>query len=119
MTTPEHAPIAGTRGIGTSKPGIGSKIGNALLSVCRAAMASCATICLGILKEIAACVLWAVGAVIGFVVSVIVETIIELRWILLIGLSLMALLWFWMLNDPHRPRTRPYHADPAPGWIPR
>lgn len=115
MTTPEHASIAGT----TSKPGIGSKIGNTLLSVCRAAVASCATICLGILKEIAACVLWAVGAVIGFVASIIVETIIELRWILLIGLTIMGLLWLWMLNDPHRPRTRPYRVDPAPDRIMR
>ena len=113
MTTPDNAPVLGTNGI--SRPGIGPKIGNALLSVCRAAMAACATICLGILKEIAACVLWAVG----FVVGVLVETIIDLRWILLTGLILMALLWFWMQNDPHRPRTRPYHADPAPGRIMR
>jgi hypothetical protein len=76
-------------------------------------------ICLRILKEIAACVLRAVGFVMGFVASVIAETIIELRWILLIGLTIMGLLWFWMQNDPHRPRTRPYHADPAPGWMPR
>ena len=113
MTIPEHAPIAGTRGIGTSKVGIGSRIGNALLSVCRAVLAVCATICLGILKEIGAGVL----AVIKFMVEIFVETVIELRWILLIGLSLMGLLWFWMQNDPHRPRTIPYHADPAPGRI--
>ena len=119
MTTPEHAPVLGTKGIGTSKPGIGPKIGNALLSVCRAVLAFCAKICLDILKEIGAGVLRAVGFVIGFVASVIVETIIELRWILLIGLSLMGVLWFWMQNDPHRPRTRPYHADPAPGRIMR
>ena len=76
-------------------------------------------ICLRILKEIAACVLRAVGVVIGFVVSVIVETIIELRWILLIGLSLMALLWIWMQNDPHRPRPTPYHLDTSPDGIMR
>ena len=74
-------------------------------------------ICLRILKEIAACVLRAVGFVIGFVASVIIETIIELRWILLIGLSLMALLWIWMQNDPHRPRTRPYRVDSSPDRI--
>ena len=76
-------------------------------------------ICLRILKEIAACVLRAGWFVIGFVVSIFVETIIDLRWILLIGLTIMGLLWFWMQNDPHRPRTRPYHADPAPGRIMR
>ena len=106
MTTPDNVPIAGTRGIGTSKPGIGSKIGNALLSVC-----------LGILKEICEAVLWAVGAVIGFVASVIVETIIELRWALMILLALMGLLWLWMQNDPHRPSTKPYHLDPSPDRI--
>jgi hypothetical protein len=119
MTKIDHAPVLVTQGVGTSKPGIGSKIGNALLSVCRAAMAVCATICLGILKAIAASVLLAVGFVAGFVASVIVETIIEQRWVLLIGLSLMVLLWIWMQNDPHRPRTRPYHADPTPDRIMR
>ena len=102
-----------------SKPGIGSKTGNALGSAFRAFLVISARICLGILKEIAACVLRAVVVVVGFVVSVIVETLIEQRWVLLIGLSLMGLLWFWMQNDPHRPCTRPYHPDPSPGRIMR
>ena len=67
-------------------------------------------ICLRILKAFGEAVL----AVLRFVVEVLAESIIELRWILLIGLTIMGLLWFWMQNDPHRPRTRPYHADPAP-----
>ena len=72
-------------------------------------------ICLRILKAFGEAVL----AIVRFVVEVIIETIIEMRWVLLIGLSLMGLLWFWMQQDPHRPRTRPYHADPALGWISR
>jgi len=108
-----QCPVLGTKGI--SRPGIGSKVGNALLSVCRAVLAVCARICLGIVKELGEAIL----SVIKFVVEVIVETLIELRWFLLIGLSLMALLWLWMQNDPHRSRSRPYHADPAQGWISR
>ena len=105
MTTPDHAPVLGTKGV--PKPGIGSNTGNALL-------AFCAGICRDILKEIGE----AVRAVVRFVLEVLAETIIELRWILLIGLSLMGLLWFWLQN-PHMRRPKPYHADPAQGWIPR
>ena len=117
MTTPDHAPVLGTKGV--SRPSIGSKIGNALLSVCRAVLAFFAKICLDILKAIGAGVLRAVGVVIGFVFGIIVETVIELRWFLLIGLSLMGLLWIWMQNDPHRPNSRPYHLDPSPDRIMR
>ncbi len=115
MTTPENASVLGAKGIGTSKPGIRSKIESALLAVCWAFLAVCAKICLGMLKVIGE----AVVAVVRFVIEVLAESIIELRWVLLIGLSLMALLWVSMQNDPHRPRTRPYHVDPAPGWISR
>jgi hypothetical protein len=103
------------KGIDTSKLGIGPKIGNALLSVCRELLAICARICRAMLKGIVAGVL----AVVRFVVEVLAETIIDLRWILLIGLSLMGLLWFWMQNDPHRPSTRPYHARSLSGWTTR
>jgi len=72
-------------------------------------------ICLLILKAIGG----AIFEVVGFVVGIFVETVVELRWVILIVLTLMALLWFWMQNDPHRPRTRPYHADPTPSWISR
>ncbi len=113
MTTHDHAPVLGTRG--TSKHGIGAKIGNVLLSVCRAFLALCAKICLNILKELGEAVL----AIVRFVVEVIVETVVEMRWVLLIGLSLMGLLWFWMQQDPHMRRSRPYHADPTPGLISR
>ena len=71
------------------------------------------------LKEIGEAVLRAVGAVIGFVASVFVETIIELRWILLIGLTLMGLLWFWMQQDPRMRRPKPYHVDTSPDRISR
>ena len=114
MTTPDNAPDLGTKGIGTSKPGISRKIGNALLSVCRALLAFCARICVAILKEIGETVL----SVIRFVVCIFVETIIELRWFVLICLALMALLWLWMQN-PHIRRPRPYHVDPSPDRIMR
>ena len=57
--------------------------------------------------------------VVRFVVEVLAETIIELRWILVIGLSLMGLLWLWMQNDTHRPSTGPYHARSLSGWTTR
>jgi len=57
--------------------------------------------------------------VIKFVTCAFVETLVEQRWFILIGVTLMGLLWCWMQNDPHRPRTRPYHPDPSPSWIPR
>lgn len=98
-----------------SKPGIGSKVGNALLSAFSAFLDISVRICLGILKEIGVGVL----AVVRAVACAFVETLIEQRWFILIGVTLMGLLWFWMQNDPHRPRTRPYHADPAPGRIMR
>ena len=72
-------------------------------------------ICLRILKAFGEAVL----AVVRFVVEVLAETIIELRWFTLTMLVIMGLLWLWMINDPHRPRTRPYPVDPAPGWMPR
>ena len=72
-------------------------------------------ICLPILKAISG----AIFEVVGFVVGIFVETVIELRWVILVVLAVMALLWFWMQNDPHRPHTRPYHADPTPSWISR
>ncbi|MFZ4779423.1 MAG: hypothetical protein ACOYM3_29020 [Terrimicrobiaceae bacterium] len=71
--------------------------------------------CLRILKEIGADVL----AVVRFVVGVFAETIIELRWVILTGLAVMALLWIWMMHDPHRQNFRPYHVDPAPRRIQR
>jgi len=58
-------------------------------------------------------------AAVRFVVEVLAETIIELRWILLIGLSLMGLLWLWMQNDPHRPSPGRYHAGSLSGWTTR
>ncbi|TSA32169.1 MAG: hypothetical protein D4R65_10035 [Verrucomicrobiaceae bacterium] len=58
-------------------------------------------------------------AVVGFVAGVLAEAIIELRRVILPCLVVMGLLWFWMLNDPHRPRTRPFRVDSAPGWMPR
>jgi hypothetical protein len=70
-------------------------------------------ICLRILKEIATCVLRAVGFVIGFVVSTLIESIIELRWFMLIMLTFAALIWI-LLQSPHRPSARIYLMDPAP-----
>ena len=108
MTTPDNAPVLEAKGI--SKPGIGAMIGNALLSACQAFLAFCARICLEILKEIGEAVL----SVIRFVVEVFVEAIIELRWLVLTCLAVMALLWFWM-QDPHIRRSRPHHVESAPG----
>ena len=77
--------------IGDSKPGIGAMIGNALLSVFRAILLFCAKICLQILKELGLCLL----TVIGFVAGVIVESIIELRWLLITTLALMVIVFLW------------------------
>ena len=101
--TPINAAVLGAKEIGTSMPGIGSKIGNTLLSVFRAILIFCAKICLQILKEIGKCLL----AVIGFVAGVIVEAAIDLRWLLLASLAVMVLALLWK-QCSHRPRSVPY-----------
>ena len=72
-------------------------------------------ICLRILKAISE----AVFSVIRFVVEIFVEAVIGVRWILLIGLTLMGLLWFWMQQDPRMRRPKPYHVDSSPDRIMR
>ena len=72
-------------------------------------------ICLRILKAISE----AVFSVIRFVVEIFVEAVIGVRWILLIGLTLMGLLWFWMQQDPRMRRPKPYHVDTSPDRISR
>ena len=72
-------------------------------------------ICLRILKAFGE----AVFSVIRFVVEIFVEAVIGVRWILLIGLTLMGLLWFWMQQDPRMRRPKPYHVDSSPDRIMR
>ena len=69
-------------------PGIGAKIGNAILSAFRAILVFCAKICLRILKDLGLCLL----SVVRFVAGCLVEAAIELRWLLLTSLALIALL---------------------------
>lgn len=71
-------------------------------------------ICLRILKAIGEAVL----SVVGFVIGLFVETVIELRWVILVVLVAMAFLW-WMLQDPHIRGPRPYRVDSSPDRIMR
>ena len=61
------------------------------------------------LKELADGIL----SVVRFVVSILIETIIELRWPVLITALFFALVWIW-LQSPYRPHARIYLMDPAP-----
>ena len=61
----------------------------------------------------------AIFEVVGFVVGIFVETVIELRWVILVVLAVMALLWFWMQQDPRMRRPKPYHVDSSPDRIMR
>ena len=72
-------------------------------------------ICLRILKAIGEAVL----SVIRFVVEIFVDAVIEVRWVVLATLAAMALLWFWMQQDPRMRRPKPYHVDSSPDRIMR
>ena len=80
-------------------------------SACRA---FCAGICMNILKVVGVSVL----VIVGFVVGVLAEAVVELWRVILPCLVVMALLWLWM-HGMHRPNSGPYHADPVPGRIMR
>ena len=113
--TPSNAAILGAKEISTSMPGIGSKISNALLSVFRAILIFCAKICLRILKEIGKCLL----AVVGFVAGVIVEAAIDLRWLLLASLAVMALALLWKQSMHRSHQARLYELLHPPVQIAR
>ena len=118
MDTPNatnNASVLGSTVIGASEPGIGAMIGNALLSVFRAILLFCAKICLLILKELGMCLL----AVVGFVAGVIVEAVIDLRWLLITTLAIMVIALIWKQSMHRAQQIRQYELAHPPVQISR